>query len=557
MSFENLGKKPNILLIVTDQEREVMHWPAGWAEANLPARTRLLSHGLQFTRAQCNTAACSPSRATMLTGLYPAQHGVKNLIRCDSPRDQVQSRLPVLPSRLPNLATVMAAAGYHVVLKGKFHLSRPVHYNRQMKRHYWSEADVAHMRDRYGFHGWNPPDMSDPQSLSDLGGGSINNDGRFVDGSGTAAGEVRSRDELYRQSAVNFLNTYDGDKPFCLIVGLVNPHDVQEYPGRGVRGVSLKPTFAQGGYRLEEFEDLPIGLPPNVDDDLATKPSVHSSFRQVIAIGTGHVRTRQRQLNYARFYAYLNQQVDAQILKVLDALDQNGLTDDTIVVRTSDHGELGMSHGRLRQKFYNAYRETLSVPLIVSNPRLYPQPQSTDAFASLVDIVPTLATVGGVPEPQQYGFKGHDLTPILSNPQASVQDVLHFSYEDDAFPVEGADCIRAIVEPDWKYAVYYDPFTGSPTEYEMYDLTRDPLEMTNLAHAAHSTPASDLERARLHHRLSEVMKVNGTAPDEIQWPAVEDYRPAAARSAAEENEDAGIRQSVEEEQHGTHKQILR
>ena len=169
--------------------------------------------------------------------------------------------------------------------------------------------------------------------------------------------------------------------------------------------------------------------------------------------------------------------MDAQIVKVLDALDARGLTEDTVIIRTSDHGELGMSHGRMRQKFYNVYRETLSVPLIVSNPRLYPEPQSTDAFASLIDLLPTLATIGGAPEPEQYGFRGRDLTPILEDPNASVQDVLHFTYEDDAFPVTGAACIRAIVEPSWKYAVYYDPFTGAPTEYEMYDLANDPLEM--------------------------------------------------------------------------------
>jgi len=139
----------------------------------------------------------------------------------------------------------------------------------------------------------------------------------------------------------------------------------------------------------------------------------------------------------------------------------------------------------------------LNVPLIVSNPRLYRSPHSTDSFASLVDIVPTLAAIGGSPDAGRYGFKGRDLTPILSNPTATVQDILHFTYEDDVFPVKGADCIRAIVERGWKYAVYYDPFTGAPTEYEMYDLTRDPLELTNLAHAVHRAPASDLERARL------------------------------------------------------------
>jgi hypothetical protein len=71
--------------------------------------------------------------------------------------------------------------------------------------------------------------------------------------------------------------------------------------------------------------------------------------------------------------------------------------------------------------------------------------------------------------------------------------------------------------------VYYDPFTGSPTEYEMYDIVRDPLEMTNLAHAAHRTAASDVERERLHRRLTDVMRANGTLPDEIDWPAVEDF----------------------------------
>jgi arylsulfatase A-like enzyme len=525
MIFGDLPRKPNILLIVTDQEREVMHWPPGWAEANLPSRSRLLAHGLQFTRACCNAIACSPSRATLMTGLYPARHGVKSVVFCDDPGDKAQNHLSILPSHLPNFATVMAAAGYYPVLKGKFHLSRPVRYNREMKRHYWSEADVGHMAERYGFHGWNPPDMSDPAGLSDLGGGKINNDGRFVDGSGTSAGKDRPYEELYRQSAVHFLNTYDGEKPFFLIVALVNPHDVQEYPGRGVRGLSVSPTFAQGGYRLEDFEDLPIDLPPSVDDDLSTKPSVHSSFRRLLAVGTGHVKTHERQLRYARFYAYLNQEVDRQILKLLAALDANGLTDDTLIIRTSDHGELGMAHGRMRQKFYNVYRETLSVPLIVSNPRLYPRPVASESFAGLIDVLPTLASLGGAPEPEQYGFQGRDLTPILSDPKSTVQDVMHFTYEDDSFPVKGADCIRAIVEEGWKYAVYYDPFTDSPTEYEMYDLEKDPLEMTNLAHATHSTPASEAERARLHRRLADVMRVHGTAPDEIRWPDETDFRP--------------------------------
>jgi choline-sulfatase len=543
MAFGDLPSKPNVVLIITDQEREPMHWPDGWAESNLPARNRILEHGLRFTNAQCNAAACSASRATLFTGRYPTEHTVKNLVTSDDPKDKVQRHLPVLPSNLPNLATVMASAGYHVALKGKLHLTRPVGYDVTKKRYYWSDDDIAFLAERYGFQDWNPPDMSDPQSINDLGGGSINNDGRIVDGSGTAAGEKRPHGDLYRQSAVHFLNTYDGDAPFFLIVALVNPHDVQEYPGRGIRGAQgrkLHATYQQGGYDRKDFKGLPIGLPESVDDDLSTKPSVHAAFRRFMAIALGHVRTEERQLEYARFYAYLNQQVDSQILKVLDALDANGLTEDTIVIRTADHGELGMAHGRSRQKFYNAYRESLSVPLIVSNPRLYAEPQESSSLASLVDVLPTLATVTDTPEPEQYGFKGNDLTPILEDPSATVQDAVHFTYEDDVFPVKGPSFLRAITEQDWKYAVYYDPFTGEAPEYELYDLKHDPLEMTNLAHVKHADAASEAERARLHARLTTVMVENGTRPDEIRWPEVVDYEPIAALADIGEADDEAV-----------------
>ena len=129
MKLTDISKKPNVVIIITDQEREVMHWPEGWAEANLPARRRLMEHGLRFTRAQCNTAACSSSRATFLTGLYPAQHGVKTLVNLSAPDNAAARRTGFLSSDVPNLATVMAAAGYHVVLKGKLHVTRPVAYS--------------------------------------------------------------------------------------------------------------------------------------------------------------------------------------------------------------------------------------------------------------------------------------------------------------------------------------------------------------------------------------------------------------------------------------------
>jgi len=292
MPLENLPKRPNIVLIITDQEREVQHWPDGWAEANLPARSRLMAHGMHFTNAYCNSATCSPSRATLLTGLYASRHGVKTLIQYNRPKNKAQSRLPVLPPHLPNLARVLEAQGYHVVYKGKFHLSRPVQYNASEERHAWSQADVEHMADTYGFHEWNPPDMGDPTSVSNFGGGDINNDGRFVDGSGTAAGRTVRHDEAYEQSAVGFLNNYASDKPFCLVVSLVGPHDAQAYPGRGITGLGPKPPiYARAGYKLAAFEHLPIEAPPTVAENITTKPSAHRSIRRLTNVALGTPRT--------------------------------------------------------------------------------------------------------------------------------------------------------------------------------------------------------------------------------------------------------------------------
>src|SRR6478609_6629762 len=78
----------NILIFITDQERNIQHFPAGWEQENLPGQMRLKQHGVSFENAFCNACMCSPSRATLFTGLYPAQHGVKYTLEEDMPADQ-------------------------------------------------------------------------------------------------------------------------------------------------------------------------------------------------------------------------------------------------------------------------------------------------------------------------------------------------------------------------------------------------------------------------------------------------------------------------------------
>ena len=104
--------RPNILLIVTDQERPPMFWPQGWALRNLPNRQRLADRGLTFDNAFCAAAMCSPSRSTFVTGLYPAQHGVVSTLATGG---TVSPTEPVLPLDIQNMARVLASVGYRNV----------------------------------------------------------------------------------------------------------------------------------------------------------------------------------------------------------------------------------------------------------------------------------------------------------------------------------------------------------------------------------------------------------------------------------------------------------
>lgn len=519
-----------------------MHWPEGWAEANLPARERLKANGLMFERAYIATCACSPSRASLLTGLYPAQHGVKQVLQSNDPFSGDQIHQNVLASHTQNMAKMLATAGYNVVYKGKWHLTKPTQFNDELGCLYWSEIDSQQVAEKYGFTEWNAPDAGDGLLVREFGGGSVNHDGRFVDGNGTAGPLAMSQDEMERNSVLNFLNTYDSDKPFCLIVSLVNPHDVVAYPGTGRGEPGRIPSWQRGGYKLEDFSWLPIDLPPTVNEDLLTKPTMHLASKQGMNRILGKLKSDEEKRNYCRFYAYLQMESDRHIGRILDSLDDNGLTDDTLIVRSSDHGDMGMSHGGLRQKFGYVYEETTHVPLIFSNPKLFPMPKTTNALASLVDALPTLCTIANVPNRDQYEFKGKDLTPILrdaasANPTGvSVQDAVHFTYDDFVIPIRipywlrkrffrtrGPNHIRAIIEHDWKYAVYYDPAMGQDLEYELYDLANDPLESKNLLNHWFYEGAIEPQRRRLHDKLTAMMVKLGTVPDEIVWPTADNF----------------------------------
>ncbi|HKD66310.1 MAG TPA: sulfatase-like hydrolase/transferase [Candidatus Binataceae bacterium] len=485
----------NILILMTDEQRAVQHWPESWANDNLKSLDRLRQHGLNFTSAFTNTCQCSPSRATFLTSTY-------------APVNRTTMTDGTLNPALPNLAQILSKAGYNVVYKGKWHLN--INYLLPFAVTNSEQLTAAlqnnqALQDSYGFSGWNSPDAGTTAGgsiadLQTLGGGVGGNDARFVGGS------IPGEDTT---NVLQFLDRYDSPDPFCLIVSLVNPHDIFVYPAAKLFGIS--------GYEIPAFNKLPIELPPTYGEDLSTKPTVQASF--VNALNAVWPFTPESPpLLYARLYAYLTRLADIQLMRILGMLDAKGLTEDTLIVRVADHGELGLSHGGLRQKDYTAYEEMIRIPMIFSNPRLFPHPVETNCLAGLIDILPTLITVAGLDrERERWALQGRDLTALFTHPERPLQDRILFTYDDQFLSPQGAGHIRCIRKKDWKFALYFDPNGIFPTEYEMYDLANDPLERFNLAHGE-IPDRYRLQRARLQAELNQLMKDTGTLPSQYVPP---------------------------------------
>jgi choline-sulfatase len=472
----------NVVLFLTDQDRAIQHFPPNWAADNLPGFTRLQQHGVTFDRAFTNACMCSPARSTLLTGYFPAQHGVKYTLEEDMPANRYPQ--VELPTSFKNIASVMAAAGYATVYKGKWHLNKPAGST-------FAPSDVA----KYGFSRWNPPDAGANQDPPQAGGGTYDNDNRYMNSVGGAAAGA--------EGALQYLNSRAArQQPFFMVISLVNPHDVLFYPK----------VYLDAGYDGSWLQGN-IGLPPTVGEDLSTKPIVQREFRALFDL-TGPLPTPEMKRDYLNFYGNLIKASDAYLVNVLDTLEARDLLDNTLVIRTADHGEMGLAHGGLRQKNFNVYEESLRVPLVYSNPTLFPAARTSNALVSHVDFLPTLASLFGAPTRARARWQGVDYSRLVLDPAAQpVQDYTVFTYDDfqsgqasGPYPTP-PNHIVSIREERWKLAEYYDVRGRFPSQFELYDLLSDPLEQVNIAHRTHHRTAEETrEFIRLRTKLAIVRK---------------------------------------------------
>jgi len=495
-----LTGRPNILFVFTDQERYLAHWPAG---LSLPGRERLGADGVTFTAHYCPATMCTSSRSVIMTGLQTPDNGMFENV--DLPY------VKRLDPAIPTIGHMLRKAGYYTAYKGKWHLDGD--FDRPVSDHLFTRE-----MDAYGF--------SDYVWPGDVVGHTL---GGYV------------YDDMIGGSAVSWLRSTgkpltDDASPWALFVSLVNPHDIMYFntdaPGEHVQDTGrllmhAAPAPQHAAYRQRWDATLPasLGQPMNAPG----RPRAHAEFDRAWGYTLGNIPPEeQRWQRFSDFYYNSIRAVDNQLALLLTELDNLGLTDNTIVVFTSDHGEMGGAHG-LRGKGPFAYQQVMHLPLHVIHPDV-DGGQDVAALTGHIDFVPTLLGLAGATPTQiaEYGGRtlpGRDFGAALSNPRTatvhSIRDSVLYTYSGLA--TNDSEAIRILADakvagqepkaamaaagyrPDlnkrgslrtmfdgrYKFSRHFAPTQrNSPTDLdslyrfndvELFDLQSDPDEMTNLA----------------------------------------------------------------------------
>ena len=454
----------NILLIQTDDQRFDTISALGNPEIDTPNLDRLVRGGTAFTHAHnpggMHEAVCIPSRAMMLTGRTLFSLTDRGM------------RIPPEHSALPEW---FRARGYTTALVGKWHQDRASH-----ARCFSTGGPIFGFKEKEGWYEacnghWHIPVHDfDPQGKYDPEGGFHDPPlAPFPAPYETCKRDGRHSAEVFTDAAVDFLRDYPDSpearagNPFLLYLSHIAPHDPRQYP----------PRFA------ERYNADTVSLPPNF---AIQHPFDNGELLVRDELLEAHPRRPERIRQHLADYYALIAYVDEQVGRVLDALDESGQADDTLVVFFADHGLAVGQHGLMGKQ--NLYDHSLRVPLLFRGPGV-PQNQKASTLCALADLFPTLCELAGLDTPATV--EGRSLVPALRDPAHAVRDVLHFAYKDVQ---------RAVRQDNFKRIDY--EVDGVHTT-QLFDLERDPHETRNLAdnpqfRDAHERLGRELETWRTH-----------------------------------------------------------
>ena len=448
-----MSTQPNILFIMADQFRADYYGAAGADFVRTPSIDAIAARGTRFTRAYTSSPVCSPARISLATGLYPFRTGALD--------NQAFS-----PLSHTTCYQRLRDAGYRVAMVGKHDLAKSDRFKGRLGKRPLTYA--------YGFT--DPHETAGKMEAGKTGEPhcpytfALAEAGRYdsfiadyrkrasTDWIKGASHDSILPTELYEDAyigeyACRWLDGVDADFPWHMFVSFVGPHDPFDPP-------------AEYGAR---YRDAPV--PPAIADELRNKPRWHAPRdRKLTDDEIAHTR---------RQYCAEIELIDDYIGRMIETLERRGLLHDTIVIFTSDHGEMLGDHGMYTKSV--AYEGATHIPLVMAGPGISAGPVA-HALVSLIDLNPTVCELAGLE--QQPGIDARSLVPVLSGERSGHRESVSITLRE----------FQALVTDRYKLVDSYNDLA------EVYDLRNDPQELDNLV-VSDETRATELLRGAFqpHH----------------------------------------------------------
>ncbi len=457
------NQRYNIVFIMTDQQRQDMIGCYGSPWMHTPHLDRLAASGCRFTHAFTTTPVCTPARAGLFTGMYSSSSGAGS------------NQEPVYRTT-DFLGEIFGQAGCTPACIGKWHL------NGTEGGYYGNGRPDGGFLPEYWYDGRN--------FIDDVGEAGFRKWQKGQDLVDSDCWGTRVADR-----AIDFLEKHHTD-PFLLCVSFDEPHGPSSAPQR--------------------FYDMYKGSTrpwqPNMGDhDLIGKPRVHRAYQEMKIKG-GYVEPGTDPNNHLRYFGCTSF-VDEQIGRVLDAVDRH-CPDNTVVVFTTDHGDLAGAHG-MTGKGPVMYEETIRVPLIVRMPGVTTPGSVCESLVSHIHLAPTLNALAGLqPHPQ---YQGTDMLPLLRDPAARLTDAVFLEY--NRFGITH-DNHWGFVPSRTVRTERYKLVLNMADQDELYDLAEDPGELHNRI----CDPSLADIRTELHDRLLD-WQDDRLDPLRGQWWWARPWRP--------------------------------
>lgn len=421
-SAQSAPKRPNLVFFLGEGQRFDALSLTGNPILQTPNHDRIGREGMMFRNAFCTNALCAPARATLLTGLYSRSSGALS---------NQHLKIP-LPSDIPLFTDLLREAGYEIAIVGK------VHTHNGVEERNWDY-----------YFGHNDPSNNYVDPL-------------YKEGRNGTVGEERQYpghypDDLAVDRALDWLRTRGSDKPFCLLVWFVAPHE----------------PFFRARRHFDLYRGTEIPKPATFDDDLKGypgKPACFAAAKNKIGTSPEHPATGSLEGVVKDYYAGLVA-VDENIGKVFHYLEEKNILDDTAILHSSDHGfflgEWRMFDKRLM------HEPSIRVPMMIRYPKRIPAGTVREEQVLDLDVAPTLLELAGVPIPKH--MEGKSMLPLAQAADPDFRKEWYYEYYEWPDP-EGVRPHRGIRTEKYKLIHY----VLEPQEFEMYDLASDPGEVKNL-----------------------------------------------------------------------------